>query len=142
MKPARVLSEAIVGPIVIIMDPLDESGDTDSRRDLLYILGNTENHITVLPPNIRILLTSDIYQTLTQHSTAGRTSGRSPWNTIPPELTKRDIFRYVCSQLSRVDLGSQVRKSSLPLLAHPVKYSSGHDCPVHISGEITMLEQG
>ena len=58
MKPARVLSEAIVGSIVIIMDVLDESGNTDSRRDLLHILENTESHITDLPPNIRIVLTS------------------------------------------------------------------------------------
>ena len=106
MKPARMLSEAIVGPIVVVMDALDESGDSDSRRDLLHILGNSESHITDLPPNLRILLTSrhlpDIYAALN----SGTHVWRKSMDTIPPELTKRDIFRYVSGQLSQVDFGT------------------------------------
>ena len=82
MKPVKALSEAIMGPIVIIIDALDESGNTDSRRVLLRILGNTENRI------LSFLLTSgsfshpDLCQTLTSHSVVGRTSGRSLWITF------------------------------------------------------------
>ena len=52
MKPTRLLSEAMIGPIVIIVDALDESGDTDSRRVFLRIIGNAiaDSHITDPPP--------------------------------------------------------------------------------------------
>jgi len=103
MKPAKVLSETIVGPIVIIMDALDESGDTDSRRDLLHILGNTESHITDLPPNFRILLTSRPLPDIDAALNGGKHIRQKSMDTIPSELTKRDIFRYVSGQLSRVD---------------------------------------
>ena len=103
MKPARVLSEAIVGPIVIILDALDESGDTDSRRDILHILGDTESHITDLPPNLRILLTSRHLPDIDAALNGGVHVRQKFMDTIPPELTKRDIFRYVSGQLSRVD---------------------------------------
>ena len=103
MKPARVLSEAIVGPIVIIMDGLDESGDTDSRRDILHILGNTESHITDLPPNIRILLTSRPLPDINAALNGVAHVQQKSMDAIPSELTKRDIFRYVSGQLSRVD---------------------------------------
>ena len=105
MKPAKALSEAIVGPIVIIMDALEESGDTDSRRDILHILGNTESHITDLPPNLRILLTSRHLPDIDSALNGGTHVQQKSMDTIPPELTKRDIFRYVSSQLSGVDFG-------------------------------------
>ena len=103
MKPARVLSEAIAGLIVIIMDVLDESGDTYSRRDLLHILGNAESHITDLPPNLRILLTSRHLPDIDAALVGGTHVLQKSMDTIPSELTKRDIFRYVSGQLSRVD---------------------------------------
>jgi len=104
-KPVKVLSEKIMGPIVIIIDALDESGDTDSRRVLLRILGNIENCITDLPPNIRILLTSrhlpDIAVAL-----KGTTHVREmSMDSIPPKSTERDILRYVSGQLSQVNFG-------------------------------------
>jgi len=38
LKPAQKLSEGMVGPIVIIIDALDESGSPNSRDRLLHIL--------------------------------------------------------------------------------------------------------
>jgi hypothetical protein len=105
MKPARALSEAIMGPIVIVVDALDESGDTDSRRVLLRILGNatTESRITDLPPNVRILLTSrplpDIHAALND----GAHIRQKSMDSIPSESTKHDIVRYVSDELSKVD---------------------------------------
>ena len=102
-KPARVLSEAIMGPIVIIIDALDESGDTDSRRVLLRILGDIENRVTALPPNIRILLTSRHLPDI-DLAFKGRTHVRQKsMDNIPHYLTERDIFRYVSGQLSEVE---------------------------------------
>ena len=103
-KPAVTLSEAIVGPIVIVIDALDESGDTDSRRVLLRILGNaiTNSRITDLPPNLRILLTSrplpDIHAAL-----SGVTHVRQKsMDSVPSGSTNHDILRYVSDELSEV----------------------------------------
>ena len=103
-KPATALSEAIMGPIVIIIDALDESGDNNSRRVLLRILGNAiaESRITGLPPNLRILLTSrplpDIYAALN----GGTHVRQKSMDSLPPDSTERDILRYVSGQLSEV----------------------------------------
>jgi DNA replication protein DnaC len=55
MKPARALSESMVGPVVIIIDALDESGEPSSRQLLLRILAgklrDDESHIVKLPPH-------------------------------------------------------------------------------------------
>ena len=105
MKPAMALSEAIMGPIVIVVDALDESGDVDSRRVLFRILGNlTESRITDLPPNLRILLTSrplrDIHAALNNRTHVRQKS----MDSLPPDSTKCDILRYVTDQLeSKVD---------------------------------------
>ena len=105
MKPAKTLAEAIMGPIVIIIDALDESGNTDSRRVLLRILGNAidNSRITDLPPNIRILLTSrplpDIYSALN----GGTHVRQKSMDSVSTESTKRDILRYVSDELSGVD---------------------------------------
>jgi len=105
VKPVVTLSEAIVGPIVIIIDALDKSGDTDSRRVLLRILNNTENRITDLPPNLRILLTSrplqDIYAALND----GMHVRQKSMDNIPPNSTERDILCCVSIQLSQVNFG-------------------------------------
>ena len=92
-----------MGPIVIIIDALDESGDTDSRRVLLRILGNTENRVTDPPPNLRILFTfrplHDIYAAL-----GGRTHiQKKSMDSLPPDSTQRDTPRHVSDQLSQVD---------------------------------------
>jgi len=112
MKPATELAEALMGPIVIIVDALDESGDIASRRVLLQILGNaiTESRITNLPPNFRILLTSrplpDIHATL-----GGETHVRQKsMDSIPSESTKHDILRYVSDELSKVDFEKPSRE--------------------------------
>ncbi|KZP10837.1 WD40 repeat-like protein [Athelia psychrophila] len=53
LEPAKAL--AIVGPIVIIIDALDESGDALARRSLLKALAENASK---LPPNFRILITA------------------------------------------------------------------------------------
>jgi hypothetical protein len=35
MEPAKALSEGMMGPIVLVIDALDESSNPNSRRDLL-----------------------------------------------------------------------------------------------------------
>jgi hypothetical protein len=97
----------MVGPIVIIIDALDESGSPNSRDRLLHILAgkpvkgiDEESHITKLPPNIRILLTSrplpDIANALMD---VGHVKAKS-MDSIPAQSTEFDIRYYVSYELS------------------------------------------
>jgi len=107
MKPAKALLGEIQGPVVIIIDALDESGDTDSRRQLLRILagrlGKAGSRITDLPPQFRILLTSrplsDICTALQDIPHVRQYS----MDSIPRDSAERDIFHYVSTQLSNAD---------------------------------------
>ena len=105
MKPAMALSEEMMDPIVIIVDALDESGDTASRRVLLKILGNaiTESRITNLPPNLRIFLTSRPLPDIHKALSGGTHVRQKSMDSIPSESTKHDILRYVSEELSEVD---------------------------------------
>ena len=104
MKPAQKLSEAMVGPIVIVIDALDESGGADSRQHILRILAgkldDDESRISKLPPNFRILLTSrplpDIYDALNGLVHVQQKS----MDSIPSSLTQCDILHYVSCELS------------------------------------------
>jgi len=94
-----------MGPIVIIVDALDESGDAASRRVLLKILGNAipEGRITNLPPNLRVLLTSrplpDIHKALSDKTHIQQKS----MDSISSGSTKHDILLYISDGLSEVD---------------------------------------
>ncbi|KAF7967747.1 hypothetical protein HWV62_33236 [Athelia sp. TMB] len=55
LDPLFIAAEQIEGPIVIILDALDECGDASSRQKLLELLSND---FSMLPPQIRILITS------------------------------------------------------------------------------------
>ena len=107
MKPAKALSEAMVGPIVIVVDALDESGESDTRRNLLRILsgklGDDESHIARLPSHLRILLTSrplpDIFNALKDANHVQQ----KPMDSIEPLFTKRDIRLYISRELSNLN---------------------------------------
>jgi hypothetical protein len=62
-KPTEGLT--IVGPVVVVMDALDECGDPGSRKELLKILAD---YVPKLPGNFRFLITArpdvDIVQSL------------------------------------------------------------------------------
>jgi hypothetical protein len=53
LGPAQGLTS--VGPTLVVIDALDESGDQKSRKDLLSVLGSEAAR---LPSNLRILITS------------------------------------------------------------------------------------
>jgi hypothetical protein len=63
MEPLKKLSGSAVGPVLIVIEALDESGRVETRRDLLRILAARLQdeglpQITELPSNFRILVTS------------------------------------------------------------------------------------
>lgn len=63
LGPAKALT--VVGPIVIVIDALDESGSKESRRLILNVLAT---HAAKLPSNFRVLVTAreeqDIFELL------------------------------------------------------------------------------
>ena len=60
--PLASVADKLTGPIIVVLDALDECGDPNSRAGLLDILAN---HLSSLPPVFRFLITSrperDIY---------------------------------------------------------------------------------
>ena len=106
MKPAKTFSETMAGPIVIVIDALDESGMAASRQHLLRLLAgklDDESLITKLPSHIRILLTSRPLPDITKALNGVKhVQSRSMFN-IPPALTRRDIFCYVSHELSDLE---------------------------------------
>ena len=56
LEPLKKAADRFEGPVIIILDALDECGDATSRVDLLKLLSSGE--FSKLPQNIRILITS------------------------------------------------------------------------------------
>ena len=118
MKPAKTFSETMVGPIVIVIDALDESGIVASRRHLLRILAgkldDDESLITKLPPHIRILLTSRPLPDITNALNGVEHVKSKSMFSIPHALSQRDIFRYVSCELSGLE-GIEIEDASASL---------------------------
>ena len=107
MKPAKAFSETMAGPIVIVIDGLDESGLAASREYLLRIfagkLDDNESIITELPPHIRILLTSRPLPDIADALNGVEHVQSKSMFSIPSALSQRDISRYVSCQLSGLE---------------------------------------
>jgi len=107
MKPAKKFSETMAGPIVIMIDALDESGVAASRQHLLRILAgkldDDESLITKLPPHIRILVTSRPLPDITNALIDVEHVQSKSMFSIPPALSRRDIFRYISRELSGLE---------------------------------------
>ncbi|GJJ10674.1 hypothetical protein Clacol_004901 [Clathrus columnatus] len=91
LEPLRATSEVSTGPILVVIDALDESGDPISRRELLKILAK---EIASLPGNIRFLVTSrpekDIILTFKSQSHIRA----KMMDTIPESEIDHDILTY------------------------------------------------
>ena len=115
MKTAKKFSETMAGPILIMIDALDESGVAASRQHLLRILAgkldDDESLITKLPPHIRILLTSRPLPDITNALNGVKHVQSKSMFSIPPALSRRDIFRYVSRELSGLE-GIEIEDAS------------------------------
>ncbi|KAH9485862.1 Vegetative incompatibility protein HET-E-1 [Psilocybe cubensis] len=93
-------SASIIGPVLIVIDALDESGDDiKTRSALLSILGGEKGFIQNLPRNFRIVITSrpsvDIYNVLKDRSHVVIKS----MDDIPLSKALADISAYISSRL-------------------------------------------
>ncbi|GJJ11128.1 hypothetical protein Clacol_005359 [Clathrus columnatus] len=115
LEPLNAISEVSTGPILIIMDALDECDNPSSRQDLLKVL---ETGIKSLPANVRFLITSrpenDIKLTFEKLESHIRTK---MMDTIPDSESERDILTYLKANLDSFGDAAQ--------LMHLVRLSQG-----------------
>ncbi|GJJ10673.1 hypothetical protein Clacol_004900 [Clathrus columnatus] len=91
-EPLHAISEVSTGPILVVIDGLDESGDPITRRELLKIL---EKEIPSLPFNIRFLITSRPEKDILLSFKNSQLHIRSKMmNNILETETNRDILTY------------------------------------------------
>jgi hypothetical protein len=95
LKPSQALTT--VGPVVIVIDALDECGDQAAREILLRIIGQ---RMHALPSNFRVLVTSrpepDIHKALT-----GKLHiRRKHMESINKKENEADISLYIQEQLA------------------------------------------
>ena len=116
VQPAKAMSDAMAGPIIIVIDALDESGNTDSRRHILRILAGrhskAEGSIMNLPPHFRILLTSRPLLDVIDAFKGAIHVRQKSMESIP---STEDVQCYVTDQLSEAQLGPALSTFSTSL---------------------------
>jgi hypothetical protein len=96
LKPAQALK--IVGPVVIVIDALDECGDEQSRKELLSVLAKK---LSGLPSNFRIILTSrSEYDFAMAFYNNPDVFCQSMDNIASKEATDHDISEFIKSELA------------------------------------------
>jgi len=117
LKPAQTLSDGMAGPIVIIIDALDESGLAESRNHLLHILSgkvsDEESNIAKLPSHIRILVTSRPEPDICMALNGVEHVQPKSMSSIPRESSERDISRFISRELSGVEGMEEQEASTL-----------------------------
>ncbi|KAK7678115.1 hypothetical protein QCA50_018908 [Cerrena zonata] len=96
-RPLTTAAQSLLGPIVIVLDALDEYGDVNSRRSLLTLIAN---EFTQLPNNFRFLIMSrpelDIKNVYSNHLNIKSISLTDLKNAVP------EIGLYLTSELSHI----------------------------------------
>ncbi|KAF7971790.1 hypothetical protein HWV62_19921 [Athelia sp. TMB] len=98
LGPAKSL--AIAGPVVIIVDALDESGDATARRSLLQVLSQKAS---ALPRNFRVLVTARPETDIVKAFSVPRPHTRyTSLETIDPATIDLDIAAFIEDQLAPI----------------------------------------
>ncbi|KAG6334914.1 hypothetical protein ID866_4175 [Astraeus odoratus] len=103
LEPFSQLPAAIGGPVVIVIDALDESGDEASRRSILDVLASVEP--ASLPQNIRILVTSRPLPDIIRKFGGSTHVKPKSMDEISSESATHDIQLYISSQLESSGYG-------------------------------------
>ncbi|KAG1904384.1 uncharacterized protein F5891DRAFT_1275928 [Suillus fuscotomentosus] len=104
MEPLKKFPGSSVGPVLIVIDALDESGGIETRQDLLRILaGKLQNQglpqITELPSNFRILVTSRPLHDIEKEFEGADHILRLSMDAIPTDVAEHDIRAFVSNKL-------------------------------------------
>lgn len=96
-RPLDDSSPSLLGPIIIVLDALDEYGDINSRRSLLTLIANEFKH---LPTNFRFLITSRPESDI-ENVYLNRSNIKSISLTDIPDPTP-EIHLYLSSELTHI----------------------------------------
>ncbi|KAI0029434.1 WD40-repeat-containing domain protein [Vararia minispora EC-137] len=96
VKPSAYLT--LTGPIVVVIDALDECGDVKSRRALLEVLST---RVKDLPLNIRIIVTSRAEADIEASLSRSHYVHVKRMDDIPASSTEHDIRTYLTQRLAR-----------------------------------------
>src|SRR5882757_8359704 len=93
--PIRVASTAIDAPVLIVIDALDESGDPESREQILRLLAS---RLSDLPANFRVIITSRPLEDIHKYLNTASHIRHLSMDDISPQSTTNDIQRIRKSQ--------------------------------------------
>lgn len=99
LKPVEFLKETI-GPILIMIDGLNESGDPESREELLYVLAS---RFSELPSHFRILITARPEKDILDAFTDQPSVLWKQMDSIDRQSTDHDISLFIGHKLSGVE---------------------------------------
>lgn len=97
LKPSDDLATA--GPMVVVVDALDESGDPDARRALLDVIANK---MSKLPANFRVLITSRPEKDICDRLEGRKHVFSKHMDSIGQNVNEADISLYIQTQLGDV----------------------------------------
>jgi hypothetical protein len=105
MEPMGKLSASNVGPVVVVIDALDESGGVETRRHLLRILSGklAVPRIGDLPHNFRIIVTSRPLPDIEAELAGAQHIQRMSMDDIPSAVAEHDIHAYISKELEELD---------------------------------------
>ncbi|KIK35837.1 hypothetical protein CY34DRAFT_16777 [Suillus luteus UH-Slu-Lm8-n1] len=101
--PMKKASKAITAPVQIVIDALDESGDTNTREHILDLLSQkmdaSSSQSAELPANARIIIISRPFQHIRDALDASHVRHIS-MDDIPPASTHNEIQLYILKRLA------------------------------------------
>jgi hypothetical protein len=98
LDPMAAVQDHLLGPIIIVLDALDECGDAESRESLISLL---INEVPKLPPVFRFFITSRPEYDIAVHF-GGHPSITEMQLDITTDATKRDISVYLHERLQDI----------------------------------------
>ncbi|KAF8557376.1 hypothetical protein OG21DRAFT_308221 [Imleria badia] len=98
IEPSKALHP--IGPLVIVIDALDESGDWDSRKVLLRTISQKIANDS-LPTHLRFLITARAEEDIIAALPPGPRIVRKLMDDIPEEDVDRDIERFIQNALQQ-----------------------------------------
>ncbi|KZP15975.1 hypothetical protein FIBSPDRAFT_832257 [Athelia psychrophila] len=95
-EPLSAASTRVAGPIIIVIDALDECGDTKSRRLLLNLLSSPD--FAKLPSQFRFLITSR-----SEHDIKGALHACEHVNTVDySKASNKDMMLYIKHEMKEI----------------------------------------
>ncbi|KAL5526090.1 hypothetical protein ACEPAG_7428 [Sanghuangporus baumii] len=111
LEPLQAFPNSVKGPIVIVLDALDECGSVEQRRELLQML---KTGFTELPSKVRVLVTSrpegDMMEGLPRNDRI-----RHIELDHTTEGSRHDVDLFIQQEMAKA-LGKQVSKGNLRVL--------------------------